>query len=158
MYLYHVKPGLLSQHSSLAKGVGDLFDLFNGHVGDVRGHLLVEQRTQLLRRDLFAENTGDVFDHALYVGVGLVELCTDPAIVLVCDLCQFLIVGKSLFAVKALSKPGGQYRNVANDDHGTSAGCDLLDLLIVFLALQSHRSRCKDNAVFQFQGPQFNRA
>ena len=72
--LDHVKACLDGQFGRLAEGVCDLLHFFLRQAGDVRPHLLVQQRPQLLHRDALGEHTGDVFDHPLQVGVGLVEL------------------------------------------------------------------------------------
>lgn len=74
VYLDHVKSCLDGQFGRLAEGVCDLLHLFLRQTGDVRPHLLVQQRPQLLHRDALGKHTGDVFDHPLQVGVGLVEL------------------------------------------------------------------------------------
>ena len=74
--LDHVKSRLDGQFGRFAEGVCDLLHFFLRQAGNVRPHLLVQQRPQFLHRDALGEHTGDVFDHPLQVGVGLVELGT----------------------------------------------------------------------------------
>ena len=86
------------------------------------------------------------------------KLGADQADVSVRDPSQFLIVCKSLLAVKAVSKAGGQHRNISQDDHGASSRRNLFYPLKIFLLCEPHGRWRKDNTVFQSYMPQFNGA
>ena len=79
MNLDHIKTSLYCKFCSGAKSGGDALNLFDGQVGDIGAYLLIEQRTQFFHGNAFGKHTGDISDHSLKVGIGLMQLRTDQA-------------------------------------------------------------------------------
>lgn len=80
----------------LAESTDDLMDLPLRHIGNVRCHFSIQFFPQLIRGDSFQQQAGDVFEHRQQIGIALVQLGTDFAICIVCDLHDFLIKSESL--------------------------------------------------------------
>ena len=149
--LHHIEPGFDSQHGGLAEAVDDLMDLAGGQLADVRGNLGIQQGTQLLHGNLLRQNAGHVFEHGQHIGVGLVQLGADTAIVVVNQLGQFSVEGKAFLIKQRLLKLTFADRYIADDNHGAAARSDFADFFKVFVLRKAKSGRSKDDTVFQFQ-------
>ena len=149
--LHHVKPGLDRQLSGLAEAIGDLFDLLHRQLGDVWCDLRVQQGTQLLHRDFLGQHAGHILEHGKHVGIRLVQLRADTAVVAVDDLGQLLVIGKALLVKQRFLDHTFAHRHIADDDHGAAARSDAADFFKILLVRQTEGRRRKDDAVFQLQ-------
>ena len=149
--LHHIEPGFDSQHGGLAEAVDDLMDLAGGQLADVRGNLGIQQGTQLLHGNLLRQNAGHVFQHGQHIGVGLVQLGADAAVIAVDDFDQLLIMGEAFFIKKRFLKLAFADGDVTDDNHGAAACGDLADLFKVFVLRKAKGGRGKNDTVFQFQ-------
>ena len=156
--LHHVEPGLHGQHGGFAKAVDDLFNFALRHVGDVGRDFLVEQGAQLLHRDFFRQHAGHVFEHRRHVGIGLVQLRAELAVVAVGKRGQALVPGKAFFVEERFLKPALAHGHVADDDHRAAACCDGAHLGKILLVRKAEGSGGKNNTVFQFQAAVVNGA
>ena len=147
MDLHHVKARLHGQLCCLAEGVGDLRHLFLRQAGDIGPHLLVQEGPQFLHGDTLGEHAGDVPDHSLEVGVGLVELGAQFAPVGMDGVCQRFVEGKALLGVQGGAEAMRQHRYVADDDHGAASGGDLLHPLHQLLLGKAQGGGGKDDPV-----------
>ena len=96
MHLYHIKTSLFCQCCCFAESTDDFMDLPLRHIGNVRCHFCIQFFPQLVRGDFFQQQTGNVFEHRQQIGIALVQLSTDSAVCIVCDLHDFLIKSESL--------------------------------------------------------------
>ena len=86
-----------------------------------------------------------------HIGVGLVQLGADTAIVVVNQLGQFSVEGKAFLIKQRLLKLTFADRYIADDNHGAAARSDFADFFKVFVLRKAKSGRSKDDTVFQFQ-------
>ena len=157
MHLHHIKPGLDRQHGSLAEAVGDFLNFLYRQFRNVGRDLTVQQRAQLLHRDFFGQHAGYIFQHGQHIGIRLVQLCADAAVVAVGNFGQLLVVGEALFVKQGLFKGTFAYRHITDDDHGAAAFGDAAHFFKIFLVRKPEGRRRKNDAVFQLQTAVINR-
>ena len=88
-------------------------------------------------------------EHALEMGVILVQLGTEHTVVPVGDLRQTLIGFKSVFGKQRQAHMAFVYRHIADDDHGAAAGGNGLHFVKVLLSPQAHGRGGENDSVFQ---------
>lgn len=107
MNLDHIKTSLHCKFCSGTKSGGDALNLFDGQVGDIGAYLLIEQGTQFFHGNSFGEHTGDISDHSLKVGIGLMQLGTDFTSLRMKHIGQGSVIIKSLFGIEEGPKREG---------------------------------------------------
>ena len=92
MDLDHIKAKLFGFQGGGTEGGGDSADFFRRERGNVRGCLIIQQTAQFLVGKSFCKNVGKKTQHALPVGVRLMQLGADQAAMFMGGGCQPAVV------------------------------------------------------------------